>query len=86
MTFEEKVREFFKVGAIYKYYYGDIKICTGFTDNTHCSGFNCGTHKFLGMCDGSIKPCFGEGKEQHCAYVDGGSDWFTLLEISNSRW
>lgn len=86
MTFEEKVREFFKVGSVYKHVRGTLSTCTGFTTNTDCRGHACDRHPFFGICDGSIKPCFGEHKSRHCTYTTEGTDWFTKLEFSNERW
>ena len=92
MTFKDKVHEYFKVGKSYRHYYGEIMVCTGFTKDTGCFGYRCLKHPLFGECDGSIKPTFKVRKSSrifeqgHCAYCKDGTDWFTTLKSSNTRW
>ena len=86
MTFQDNVRDYFKVGSKYIYHDNRIATCIGFTNNTSCNGSCCREHHKFGLCDGSLQPVFDIFENGHCAYEGSGEDWFKPVNSSNTRW
>lgn len=86
MTFQDNVKDYFKVGLKYIYYDNRIATCTGFRYDTGCKGSCCEKHHKFGLCDGSLQPTFDIFTNGHCACQSNGKDWFKLTKNSNTRW
>lgn len=85
--FKRAVLKYFKVGSSYMYLpTHQLMVCTGHTAITACGGDICRKNAVFGSCDGSIQPVFDCFRIGVCVYDSDGSDKFTKIELSNSRW